>query len=258
MKRNFQPDVKSAIATTSSKAGITVKKASCTFQATCEVFCKSKYYLSIDDVGLLQNPESENAENPTHAMHKRPHTSKDWERYKYVLPSAHVINKEKHLQAIQVERNCALAILDPEPEDGITVHYDTTLRRRIRGKWASLIVKISNGECFQLRPLSLALKNRQTITELLVEEFKRLAKVGNSSATMLWEKVTTLMTDSVSKNLHIEESIAAMPNFTHIPFQLICVSHTCEVFDRGNICVLQKAEQLLGLREALLARMPAL
>ena len=66
------------------------------------------------------------------------------------------------------------------------------------------------------------------------------------------------MTNSVSKNLHVEESVAATLNSTHIPFHLLCVSHTCEVFDRGNMAILKNAEEKLGLREKLIARMPAL
>ncbi|KAK6179055.1 hypothetical protein SNE40_011501 [Patella caerulea] len=250
--RNCVPDVKIAIASTSSKAGITVEQSRRAFQATCEVFTKDRYYLSVDDVPKVCSE----ANTPTNR--KRPKSKEDYEKYKFVLPSARVINREKHLQAIQAERNCALAMMDADPEDVIAIHYDTTKRRRIQGDWTSLIVKINNGECFRLRPLSLAIENRETITELLVEEFKRLAKAGEFSANILWEKVTSLMTESVSKNLHIEASIAATLNSTHIPFHLLCVSHTCEVFDRGNLCVLREAEDKLDLRNILIARMPSL
>ena len=66
------------------------------------------------------------------------------------------------------------------------------------------------------------------------------------------------MTDSVAKNLHIESQIAASLNSQHIPLHLLCVSHTCEVFDAGNISILVKHEVKLGLREKLIAHMPAL
>ena len=56
------------------------------------------------------------------------------------------------------------------------------------------------------------------------------------------------MTDNVAKNLNIEDSIAATLNSTHIPFYLPYVNHTCEVFDKGNICVLKVAEKQLRLR----------
>lgn len=37
----------------------------------------------------------------------------------------------------------------------------------------------------------------------------------------------------------------------HIPFNLLCVSHTCEVFDKGNKHVLCKIEMKIGLKEDL-------
>ena len=46
--------------------------------------------------------------------------------------------------ALQEERNAALAILDAMPEDVLTIHYDTTTRRRLNGEWPSLILKMSN------------------------------------------------------------------------------------------------------------------
>ena len=39
---------------------------------------------------------------------------------------------------------------------------------------------------------------------------------------------------------------------------LLCMSHTCEVFDSGNISILVKHEVKLSLREKLLAQMPSL
>ena len=226
--RNCLPDVKKAIATTSSKASITTEQARRAFQATCEVFTKDKYYLSVDDIPK----EDYESDLTSPSKRKRPKSAEDYEKYKYVLPSARVINREKHLQAIQVERNCALAMLDATSEDVITIHYDTTKRRRIQGEWTSLINQMSSGKAFRLRPLSLSVENRETISDLLVEELKRLAKAGDCSAQSLWQKVTSLMTDSVSKNLKIEESIAATLNSTHVPFHLLCVSHTC-VSDKG-------------------------
>ena len=106
---------------------------------------------------------------------------------------AKVINSENHFQAIQNEKNCALAMKDSEED--ICMQYDTTQRRRIKGDWTSLIVKIKNVQTFRLRPLSLAVENRQTICDLMVEELTRLAKAGSIDAKTLWEKICALMTD---------------------------------------------------------------
>ena len=176
------------------------------------------------------------------------------------MPSARVIAQEKHLQAIQQERNAALAILDATDEDKITIHYDTTTRRRISGEWTSIIVRLASGNLFRMRPLTLALENRENISRLIVEVIKRLslATCGHASQEDLWQKVFAFMTDSVAKNLQIESQIAATLNSNHIPLHLLCVSHTCEVFDAGNISILSKHEVKLGLREKLISHMPPL
>ena len=57
------------------------------------------------------------------------------------------------------------------------------------------------------------------------------------------------MTDSIAKNLYIEDSIAATLNSTLVPFHLPYASHTCEVFDKGYNNVSKGAEKHLGLRQ---------
>ena len=47
-------------------------------------------------------------------------------KYKYVIPSPRTIGREKLYQAIQLDKNYALAMMDAEPEDYIAMHYDTT------------------------------------------------------------------------------------------------------------------------------------
>ena len=57
------------------------------------------------------------------------------------------------------------------------------------------------------------------------------------------------MMHSVVKNLLIEKQITKTLMFDHIPFLLLCVSHTCEVFDKANMFVLCETERRIGLRE---------
>ena len=67
----------------------------------------------------------------------------------------------------------------------------------------------------------------------------------------LWEKITIIMTDSIEKNLHIEDGIAAAVGSTHIPIHLLCMAHTVEALDRSNINALANLEESLKFREAL-------
>ena len=66
------------------------------------------------------------------------------------------------------------------------------------------------------------------------------------------------MTDSVTKNFSIENLIAASLYSNHIPLHIMCVSHTCKVFDTGNLYVLSQVENSLKLKESLLKYIPSL
>ena len=71
---------------------------------------------------------------------------------------------------------------------------------------------------------------------------------GSTDKKLLWGKITALMTNSVSKNLEMENLIAATLLSDHIPLHLVCVSHTCETFDTGNLAVLKLVEDKLDLK----------
>ena len=122
----------------------------------------------------------------------------------------------------------------------MTIHYDTTTRKRLNGEWPSLILKTCSGKKFRLRSLNMAAEDCKNIVNLFIATLSRL------------EKVSCLMTDSVSKNLQIENLIAATLVSHHIPMHLLCVSHTCEVFDSGNLHVLNQIEKMLGLKEKIM------
>ena len=86
----------------------------------------------------------------------------------------------------------------------------------------------------------------------------RLALLAKVERNVIWEKITAIMMDSVTKNLDIENLIAASLYSNHIPLHILCVSHTCEVFDTGNLYVLSQVEKSLKLKESLLKYMPSL
>ena len=51
------------------------------------------------------------------------------------------------------------------------------------------------------------------------------------------------MTDSVSKNLKIEDLIGESPGSDHQPYQLLCKSHTVQKLDAINLEVLATIEK---------------
>ena len=98
-----------------------------------------------------------------------------------------------------------------------------------------------SGKKFRLRSLNMAVEDRRNIVRLLVTSAGHLAIAISCTKKALWEKISSLMTDS-SKNLEIESLIAVSLLSSHIPLYLLYVSHTCEVFDSGNLLVLKHVE----------------
>ena len=86
--------------------------------------------------------------------------------YTNVLPSSRTILKYKHLQATQEETNADVALFNNIKPGKLTLHYDTTPRINIDGKWPSLILNFNNGKSFRLRPLFLAYEDRENICRL--------------------------------------------------------------------------------------------
>ena len=112
-----------------------------------------------------------------------------------------------------------------------------------------------------LRPLFFAYEDREQLISLIVETFKRLSIAGqklNVTVQDLWSKVDAIMTDGVTKNLKVEEGVAASLNSTHIPHHVLCKSHTCERMDLDNLTTLSNIESKIGIRELILRREPFL
>ena len=57
-------------------------------------------------------------------------------------------------------------------------------------------------------------------------------------ASVFWEKIDALMTDAVTNNLEIEETIAKALDSDHIPSHLLCKSHTVEALDKSVLMFL--------------------
>ena len=115
------------------------------------------------------------------------------------------------MQSSQVERDAGLALLHRPDNTKSILCYDTPSHCQIDGEWLSIILSFSDGTDFVLCPLFFAYEDREQTVLLLVETIKRLsvaATGSDESAKKLWENRFALMTDSVSKNLKIEDGIS--------------------------------------------------
>ena len=65
------------------------------------------------------------------------------------------------------------------------------------------------------------------------------------------------MTESVSKNLKIEDGVADVLKSNYKPYHLLCKFHPAEAFDRSNIEVLSKIENHLNFSEKLESIIPS-
>lgn len=181
--------------------------------------------------------------------HKK-HPTIRW-RWSSVLQSAKVIAGTKDLLAIKQEWNTVLAIPDTSDDElATTFHFDTTSRKKIRGKWPSIILRINDGKKFRGHPLSMSVKTRENITSLSVNTLKRISIASGPDAKELWEKISALMMDSVVKTDW--GTIANTLMSDHIPFHLLCGSHTSEVFNKGNMFVMYEIDRITGLRVLLI------
>ena len=239
-------------------------------QAVCEELYHHQYYLTKEeaierDPNLVEYSKEEPSSQPKKKRRlderkpalKSLSNKQDYIPYKDVLPSARTLNNHKQLLAVQAEAVAANALLLMDSSVRCTLHYDTTSRSKIDGEWPSLIFSFSNKQRYVLRPIFFAYETRTQIISLILETLERLAVLVNgndgkrTTAKELWEEITIIMTDSVEKNLHIEDGIAAALGSTHIPLHLLCKAHTVEALDRSNIKVLANLEESLKFREAL-------
>ena len=243
-KRIATDTVKSTCAHLSSNCGISVETSRKALQIVCKELYSHDIYLSSKEQ-QEQEPQS-----------KKSHT--------YVVPSSRTINEYKQIQASEMEKDAAVALLKKNNQVKATLHFDSTGRSSIDGEWPSIILTFSNKEEYRLRPLFFAYEDREQITTLFVETLTRLACAASTyyneyvTPATLWEKVDALMTDAVTKNLSIENTIPDAIGSTHHPLHLLCKSHTVEAFDKSNLQVLANIEKSVKQQQIFESINPAL
>ena len=243
-KRVCTDDVKNTCAILSSTCALSTEMSRKVVQVVCKNMYGHELYLT---------PEEQAKHEGTSVFIG---STKEKDRT-YVLPSARTISDHKQFLATETETDAGLALLDKDISVKAFIHFDTTSRSNIDGDWPSIILRFTNGEEFRLRPLFFAYEDREQITLLFTETLGRLAAAASirkgiaCKPSDLWEKIFALMTDSPTKNLGIEETIATSLGSNHIPLHLLCKSHTVEALDRSNLDVLSKVEKDVKQRETL-------
>ena len=148
------------------------------------------------------------------------------------------------LLAAQEEAEAGRTLLNMSTDVKSTLHYDTTTRSCIDGDWVSITLTFLDGVEYDLRPIFMGNEDRENIINLLEETFKRMALATSIeerekvTAKMLWENITFISTDSVSKNHFIGEGVAQRLQSSHVPIHVLCKSHTVEGLDRVSLKVL--------------------
>ena len=249
-KRASTSQIKSTCAQLSSVCGISVETSRKTVQIVGRCLYSHQFYLSAEE-----QIENEGVEMKTST----------YDDHSYVIPLARTILEWKLLQASEIEKDAATALLNKKPEVKAIMHFDSTGRSSIDGEWPSIILRFSDGNEYRLRPIFFAYEDRQQITNLFVETLTRMVSTLHISlendsiqASVLWEKIDALMTDAVTKNLEIEETIAKALDSDHIPFHLLCKSHTVEALDKSSLDVLARVEKSVKQQEILEKINPAL
>ena len=253
---------KSACAKVSSSEGLSVEKSRRAVKIASKEMYNHDFYLSAKE--QLLGEEGIVVELEQNEKGRVPVSAEELKTYSYVLPSARVISNTKQIQASEMESMAATTLYNKGNGIKAIVHFDTTSRSSIDGEWPSIILRFSDGEEFRLRPLFFAYEDRDQITELFVETFKRLSAAlsilenEQIEPSDLWEKIDALMTDSVSKNLGIEETIPHALGSEHHPYHLLCKSHTVEALDRSNLEVLSALEKKVNQQAVFKSINPAL
>ena len=234
--RNFTDTIKNTLCEISVKCNLSLEASRLAFKTACGSFYGHDYFLSKDEA--IQNQSeldlrtslSTSSSSPlsikppkrsrlssftlSEAAKNLPHTTEEWKIYEFVLPSTRTLTDHKQFKAVQHENQAAMALYTKPDNIKSILHFDATSRSKIDGDWPSLILVFSDNRRYSLRPLFFAFEDRQNIVRLIVETYKRLAssiKISSQQEPVkpvqLWQNTTSIMTDSVNKNLKIGEEV---------------------------------------------------
>ena len=131
-------EIKDAIATVSSRAGVSVPKARVAVKAVSEKLYGHVYLLEPPGTTSNEKETATQEEPPS----KRPYSEEDYVKYKDVLPSAKVVSLYRHKKAMYQEILAARSLIEKASTTKVTLHCDTTSRSRIDGEWPSLILNL--------------------------------------------------------------------------------------------------------------------
>lgn len=145
--RNFQDSLKILLAYSSAEANISPHQESVAFKVYSKLFGVEHHLI----------PSS----NPP--VDKKPKTNKYYCRHENLIFSQKTIVKMKHLMTIQDEKDANLALLNTLLSDRVTLHYDTTMQKRLNGGWLSIVLKTSSVKKFCLRFLNMAVEYWKTL-----------------------------------------------------------------------------------------------
>ena len=267
--RNCSQESKDTCAQLSVQCGLSVEMSRLAFVIVSHYYFGVEYYLTVDDAragrsSLAPSTTQITTDEEPPAKKRLLSTKSDYIDYQYVVPSSKTISVMKQYQSLEQERKAVVSLQNKPSDVKTTLHFDTTTRSTIDGDWPAIILIFSNNQRYNLRPILFSYEDRENIARIIVETYERLAIAAsvststNVTAAQLWEKTTSFMTDSPTKNLHVGELVSEKLNTTHVPLSLLCKSHCVEALDRSNIAVLAQIEKQLGMREKLERINPAL
>ena len=233
--RNVKENVKNAIATVSYRCAVSIPKARIALQTVCDKMYGHKYYLTPEEQEQFEPSNETQSEQP---KSKKARTAQEHVKYNHVLPSAWKVEEYKHNKALHQEVTAAKVLGNSDRGDKSNFIMATS-RSQVDGERPSLLLNFLNDDptkcqMFSLCAIFFAYENREQIVKLIVEIFKQLSVASGEafSSEKLREKITNIMTDSVTKNLKIEHGVAEMLGSNHIPYYMLCKSYTCENLTR--------------------------